>query len=73
MQAMKRLQGHMAPVPSMSLRLAHPAETAFGQMLDLVALSRSVAVSLDAGDSDKANKPFREAAFPHFKDIWAAT
>ena len=45
---------------------------AAGQMLELVALSKTIAEALDNGNGVEANKYFQEAALPVFKSIWAA-
>jgi len=48
-------------------RLAEVAE----QMLELIALSQTIAEALDAGDGAAANSLFHEESFPRFKSIWA--
>lgn len=42
------------------------------QMLELVALSKTIADALDNGKGAEANRLFQEVAFPVFKSIWAA-
>ncbi len=42
------------------------------QMLELVALSKTIADALDNGEGVEANRLFQEVAFPVFKSIWAA-
>ena len=41
------------------------------QMLSLVALSKTIADTLDEGDSKAANALFHDEAFAVFKSIWA--